>query len=124
MSDEREFRIESLDGSISRTIKVKAGELVELNENEVAKETRGFTDDLHRRLRVQARNLLLEYRLGSGSVPHEKVQELMELYGNLIAKLIMEDQREAWDEVIRDIDWATSSQNNMGKIRVKYGLKD
>jgi hypothetical protein len=58
----------------------------------------------------------------------------MELYGNLIAKLIMEDQKKAWDEVIRDIDWATneitgvdayhSDTEKAKEIREKYGLKD
>lgn len=52
----------------------------------------GLTDELHRRLHVQARNLLLEYRLAAGPhrgcVPHEVVEKLMKLYGNLIAREI------------------------------------
>lgn len=53
-----------------------------------------LTDELHQRLHVQARNLLFEYRLSpSKSVPVDKVEDLMRLYGNLIAKLIWEKQK-------------------------------
>lgn len=53
----------------------------------------GLTDELHKRLHIQARNLLLEYRLSpTKSVPVDKVEDLMRLYGNLIAKLIWDKQ--------------------------------
>lgn len=58
-----------------------------------------INSDLHRRLIIQARNLLLPYRLAAGEhrgfVPCEDVQGLMVLYGNLIAQLIYEDQERA-----------------------------
>lgn len=58
-----------------------------------------LADELHRRLHIQARNLLFEYRLSSHkSVPVEQVENLMRLYGNLIAQLIFEDQEKARKE--------------------------
>lgn len=59
----------------------------------------GISDELNRRLHNQARNLLIEYRLAggvhSGCVPHEIVERLMKLYGQLIVRLIYEDQKRA-----------------------------
>lgn len=56
----------------------------------------GLSDELNRRLEVQARNLTLEYRLTKAkTVPVEHVEALMRLYGKLIAKLIFEDQQKA-----------------------------
>lgn len=59
-----------------------------------------LTASLHKRLRTQARNLLFEYKYGvtdgmkiRGYVPVEIVQNLMELYGNLIAREIWEMQQ-------------------------------
>ena len=58
------------------------------------------SDELHRRLRTQARNLVFEYKYGvtdekngklRGHVPAEHVEKLMVLYGNLIIDLIMSD---------------------------------
>lgn len=104
-----------------------------------------FTANLHRRLRVQARNLLFEYRLGGRDVPQNKVEELMRTYGNLIAEIIFKDQEKAWSEIIKDLDevsqkalgymnsqafdsfYSGSIREEMKKIeeiRKKYGLKD
>lgn len=63
-----------------------------------------LADELHRRLHIQARNLLFEYRLSPtdesirkmrGYVPCEVVEQLMRLYGSLIAREIWADQRAA-----------------------------
>lgn len=58
----------------------------------------GLTDELHRRLHVQARNLLFEHRFKPGSargtVPCDEVERLMRLYGNLIAKLIFDSLKD------------------------------
>jgi hypothetical protein len=60
-----------------------------------------LTDELHRRLHVQARNLLIDYRLPTVDgkkarrpVPYEEVERLMRLYGNLIARDIFESLKE------------------------------
>jgi hypothetical protein len=67
-----------------------------------------MTDELHRRLHVQARNLLFDYRLAPGRdrgmVPHEHVQNLMKLYGSLIAKLIITEQAEAISKTLTTQD--------------------
>jgi hypothetical protein len=61
------------------------------------------SDELHRRLKTQARNLVFEYKYGvtdekngklRGHVPVEHVEKLMILYGNLIIDLIMSDLSE------------------------------
>lgn len=61
----------------------------------------GITEELHSKLHIQARNLLMEYRLSvndedlrlrRGYVPCEVVEKLMRLYGGLIA-------REIWDKM-------------------------
>lgn len=50
-----------------------------------------LADELVRRMTVQARNLLFEYRngdaygAGKGNVPADHAQPLMEMYGRLIA---------------------------------------
>lgn len=60
----------------------------------------GVQNALHTRLRTQARNLLFEYKYGvtdgergrlRGHVPVEHVQQLMQLYGNLIIDLMIDD---------------------------------
>lgn len=68
---------------------------VSSDSEEAKEEFVGLTEELHQRLHVQARNLLLEYRLSpTKSVPVEKVEDLMRIYGNLIAKLIWEKQKD------------------------------
>jgi hypothetical protein len=71
-----------------------------------------FTSELHRRLHVQARNLLLEYRLGPKTIHVDRVHELMELYGNLIAEIVVKDQAKVWSQAMEDMEWATK--------RIKY----
>ncbi len=59
----------------------------------------GLADELHRRLHIQARNLLFEYKFAmhsAGYVPTEKVENLMRTYGYLITQLIFEDQQKAY----------------------------
>lgn len=48
--------------------------------------------ELHERLLTQARNLLMEYRMGSKMVPVDEVERLMRVYGTLIAAEIFSDQ--------------------------------
>lgn len=64
----------------------------------------GLTEELHKRLHVQARNLLFEYRnsitdedlrLKRGYVPCEIVEKLMRLYGDLIAREIWQKMQKA-----------------------------
>lgn len=60
-----------------------------------------LSEELHRRLHVQARNLLFEYKFSAvnpGLVPVEAVEKLMRLYGNLIAELIFKDQEKSRQE--------------------------
>lgn len=63
--------------------------------------TMQINEELHRRLIIQARNLLFEYKFATenrGYVPVHVVQKLMILYGNLIAQEIYKDQEKAMKE--------------------------
>lgn len=73
----------------------------------------GLSDELHKRLEVQANNLLFEYKyspnddtrgLKRGYVPVEAVKKLMLMYGNLIAKEIFKDQKRARNKAKDPVD--------------------
>lgn len=62
----------------------------------------GFTRSLHEKIHVQARNLLLEYRLAHenrGWVPVDVVYRLMQLYGELIALEIFNSMKKDLDKL-------------------------
>jgi hypothetical protein len=66
----------------------------------------GLSDEARVRLKILARNLLLEYRLAAGPhrgcVPHLVVEKLMQLYGATIAKEIFESMSAKASSLITD----------------------